>query len=56
MKIEIDTTSLGTPEQPAFLVFPKYGKMPSATVILAAKTAEEAKQEVKQRFGVEGVL
>jgi hypothetical protein len=53
MKIEVDTTSLGTIEQPAYVVYPKYGNMPAQTVILAATTIEEAMAEVKTRFGVD---
>ena len=53
MRIEVDTTSLGTLEQPAFVVYPRYGNRPAQTVILKATTMETARAEVKTRFGVD---
>lgn len=56
MIIEVDTTNRGTTEEPCFLVFPKYGTMPSQEVILSAKNEADAKAEVLARFGVSGVF
>ena len=53
MKIEVDTTSLGTIEQPAYVVYPRYGRGGAQTVILAAQTIDAARVEVKTRFGVD---
>ena len=53
MKIEVDTTSLGTIEQPVYVVYLKYGNRPAQTLVLKATTMEAARAEFKTHFGVD---
>lgn len=50
LEIHVDTTTRGTPNDPAYFVYVRYGNMPQQEVRLEAKTMDEAKAEVERRF------
>jgi len=50
MLIERNTTSRGTPDQPQYLIFLRYGSMPAFECWLDARSDEEALAEARRRF------